>query len=147
MSQTAALVTNPSYAAELRLTPSLAAPQLRATILFCGIYDMKVVLAKDDLPGSGGLMARLTRWGTDEAIWAYTGSRDHDTAALRQMSSIDHATAASPRRSSAVATTSHSPTLSPAPGGKAGAIRGRGDDALLSGRPRTGVGPRVPIRP
>ena len=115
MSQTAALVTNPSYAAELRLTPSLAAPQLRATILFCGIYDMKVVLANDDLPGSGGLMARLTRWGTDEAIWAYTGSRDHDTAALRQMSSIDHATAASPRRSSAVATTSHSPTLSPGP--------------------------------
>ena len=35
----------------------------------------------------------------------------------------------------------------PAPGGKAGAIRGRGDDPLLSGRPRTGVGPRVPIRP
>ena len=95
-SQIAALVTNPAYAAELGLTPSLVPPQLRGAILFCGIYDMKVFLANDHLPGSGGLMARLTRWGTDEAMWAYTGSRDHDSAGLRQMSSIDHVTAAFP---------------------------------------------------
>jgi acetyl esterase/lipase len=95
-SQIAALVTNPAYAAELRLTPSLAPPQLRGAILFCGIYDMRAFLANDHLPGNGGLMARLTRWGADEAMWAYTGSRDHDSATLRQMSSIDHATAAFP---------------------------------------------------
>lgn len=94
--QIAALVTNPAYAAELRLTPSLAPPQLRGAVLFCGIYDMKVFLANDHLPGSGGLMARVARWGTDEAMWAYTGSRDRDSAALRQMSSIDHATTAFP---------------------------------------------------
>lgn len=95
-SQIAALVTNPAYAAELGLTPSLVPSQLRGAILFCGIYDMKVFLANDDLPGDGGLMARLTRWGTDEAMWAYTGSRDHDSADLRQMSSIHHVTAAFP---------------------------------------------------
>lgn len=39
-SQIAALVTKPSYAAELGLTPSLVPPQLRGAILFCGIYDM-----------------------------------------------------------------------------------------------------------
>jgi len=95
-SQIAALVTNPAFAADLKLAPSLAPSQLRGVILFCGIYDMKVFLANDHLPGSGGLMARLLRWGTDEAMWAYTGSRDHNSAALRQMSSIDHATAAFP---------------------------------------------------
>ena len=95
-SQIAALVINPAYAADLGLTPSLAPPQLRGVILFCGIYDMKVFLANDHLPGNGGLMARVTRWGTDESMWAYTGSRAHDSAALRQMSSIDHPTAAFP---------------------------------------------------
>ena len=95
-SQIATLVTNPGYATKLGLASSLAPSQLRGTILFCGIYDMAVFLAKDHLPGSGSRAAKLIRWGTDESIWAYTGSRDHDSAVLRQMSSIEHATAAFP---------------------------------------------------
>ena len=95
-SQIASLVTNPGYATELGLTSSLSPSQLRGVILFCGIYDMAVFLANDHHPGSGSRTAKLLRWGTDESIWAYTGSRDHDFAVLRQMSSIDHLTAGFP---------------------------------------------------
>lgn len=95
-SQIATLVTNPGYATELGLTSSLSPSHLRGVILFCGIYDMAVFLANDHHPGSGSRTAKLLRWGTDESIWAYTGSRDHDSAVLRQMSSIDHVTAAFP---------------------------------------------------
>lgn len=90
-SQVAALVTNPDYASALGITPSLAPAQLRGLVLTCGIYDMDVFLEKGDMI-HGGLLG----WGAGVTVWAYTGSRDHDSQALDEMSTIDHVTASYP---------------------------------------------------
>ena len=89
-SQYAALVTTPDLATELALVPSLSPAQLRGVILFCGIYDL--VAFMDDADITKGLVP----WGIRTALWAYTGSRDSDSTALEQMSTIDHATASYP---------------------------------------------------
>lgn len=90
-SQLAALVTNPAYAAELGIVPALQPDQLRGVILNCGIYDMATFLDHSTIPTT--FLADLLVWGTDTSVWAYTGSRDTDTTATRQMSTIDHVTA------------------------------------------------------
>ena len=85
-SQVAALTINPAFAAEMGITPSLAASQLRGVGLFCGIYDVDRFLAGASL--SGGLL----EWGTRTSLWAYTGSKGGDTMAAQQMSTINHVT-------------------------------------------------------
>lgn len=87
-SQMATLITSSAYAAELRLTPALRPEQLRAVVLFSGIYDMVALLENSFLNPS-----RWLGWGTSASVWAYSGSRDRDTPRLRQMSSIRHVTA------------------------------------------------------
>jgi acetyl esterase/lipase len=90
-SQVATLVTNPAYAAELGLTPSLQPAQLRGVILHCGIYDMVAFKEGGELPGDT-LATRVLGWGIRTVLWAYTDSRDPDDTLLRQMSSINHVT-------------------------------------------------------
>lgn len=89
-SQMAALITNPDFAAELGITPSLGPDQLSGLILNCGIYDMAAFT--DTTGATETFVTRLLVWGTTTSLWAYTGSRDLDTADLRQMSSINHVT-------------------------------------------------------
>jgi acetyl esterase len=90
-SQMGAIVTNPAYAADLGITPSLRPEQLRGLILCAGIYDMEVFLERGDMI-RGGILG----WGVGTTTWAYTGSRSHDSEALAEMSTIDHVTAAYP---------------------------------------------------
>ncbi|MGX5679989.1 alpha/beta hydrolase [Schumannella luteola] len=87
-SQLAVLTTNPSYASELGIEPALAAEQLRAVILNCGIYDVSGI---PNAPGVGG-------WGFRVALWAYLGEKDwSNTPGGQEMSTLDYVTADFPR--------------------------------------------------
>lgn len=94
-SQIAALVTNPAYASELGIVPSLRPDQLRGVMLNCGIYDMAAFVDEND-PPARTTMERLLVWGVGTTVWAYTGKRGGDPVAMAQMSTIDHATNAFP---------------------------------------------------
>jgi acetyl esterase/lipase len=88
-SQYAAMVTDPDYAAEMGIQPSLPRERLRGVILYCGIYDFETFFQATGLIG----------WGVRTSIWAYTGSRStsfDDNLALAEMSTINHVTAAFP---------------------------------------------------
>lgn len=86
-SQVAALTTNPALAELLDLVPALSPEQLRATVLHCGIYDLR------RLAGLHGLVA----WGFKRALWAYTGTQCwSQTFAGATMSTIDFVTDAFP---------------------------------------------------
>jgi acetyl esterase len=89
-SQYAALITNPTLASEMAIDPALEPAQLRGVILFCGIYDLVAFMDYADITKG------LVPWGIRTALWAYTGSRDSDSTALKQMSTINHATASYP---------------------------------------------------
>lgn len=88
--QLAAIITNPDYAAEVGITPSLTPDQLKGVLLNCGIYDM------------GGLanpeheVSRLLGWGDDVTVWAYSGTNDFTDPIIRQMSPMFHATSKFP---------------------------------------------------
>ncbi|SEL76443.1 alpha/beta hydrolase [Rhodococcus maanshanensis] len=86
-SQLAALVTDPGYARELDIAPALRPEQLRGVVLNCGIYEV------DKMAGGSGIVG----WGANQALWAYTGSRDfEDSTAVEQMSTMRHVTAQFP---------------------------------------------------
>lgn len=82
--QLAAIITNPDYASEVGVTPSLQAAQLKGVLLNCGIYNM------------GGLahpehqISRLLGWGDDVTVWAYSGTSDFSDPVIRQMSPMFH---------------------------------------------------------
>ena len=94
-SQIATLVTNPVYAAEVGIIPAVKPEQLRGVMLNCGIYDMATFVAEDDAP-TRSTMERLLVWGVGTTVWAYTGKRGGDPAAMAQMSTINHVTSAFP---------------------------------------------------
>lgn len=84
-SQVAAMTTNPAFASQVGVVPSLEAGQLKGVILNCGVYDL------DELAATA---TGITGWGFKTALWAYTGERDwSDTSAGAQMSTLDFATA------------------------------------------------------
>ncbi|GAA3589366.1 hypothetical protein GCM10022198_11580 [Klugiella xanthotipulae] len=86
-SQVAALTTNPGYAADLGIVPTVAAYQLRGIILDGGVYDLD---ALGDLEGAEG-------WGFATGLWAYTGTREWAQSPVgRQMSTIHAVTAGFP---------------------------------------------------
>ncbi len=85
-SQMAALATNPDYAKEVGITLSLDPSQLAGVILFCGIYKMEGL--RDAAPN----LPALIRWGDDETVWAYSGSKDKSNPLIRQMSPYYHVT-------------------------------------------------------
>lgn len=90
-SQVATLVTNPEYAARMKLTPAISPEQLRGLILHCGFYDLKKFAASAEISPVAFL-----RFGMTAMIWAYTGSKTPSAEMLDEMSAINHATAAYP---------------------------------------------------
>jgi acetyl esterase/lipase len=90
-SQLATLVTNPAYARAVGVDPKLRPDQLRGVILFCGVYDVAGV-ARHPRAVQNALLQLFTR----SVLWAYTGSRERDSAMSRQMSTIDHVTSEFP---------------------------------------------------
>jgi acetyl esterase/lipase len=97
-SQIATVITNPEYAAELGLAPSLKPEHLRAVVLFCGIYDMNAFKGHDveSVKPNDSFMSKVLQWGNDSVLWAYTGERGGDRDALREMSTINFVTGAFP---------------------------------------------------
>jgi acetyl esterase/lipase len=85
-SQLATMITNPNYATQVGVIPALDPDQLRGVILYCGIYDIDTFLNGHDVG------PRILRWGSTTAIWAYTGSKDADTVAGVQMSTLNFVT-------------------------------------------------------
>lgn len=83
--QLAAIITNPSYAAEVAITPSLQPGQLKGVLLNCGIYDMA------GLANPEHQVSRLLGWGDDVTVWAYSGTEDFSDPIIRQMSPLYHA--------------------------------------------------------
>lgn len=82
MAQVAVIITNPSYAREMGLEPSLKSRQLKAVILACGAYDLNL----PDYSGPDGEFLRTV-------LWAYSGTRDFLTdPKMRQASVIDYVT-------------------------------------------------------
>ncbi|HSX35029.1 MAG TPA: alpha/beta hydrolase [Candidatus Saccharimonadales bacterium] len=79
-SQMAALITNPQYADEVGVHMSLKPSQLAGTILFCGIYKLAGLTEADPK------MPRILRWGDDEVVRAYSGTRTKSGPLITQMS-------------------------------------------------------------
>lgn len=79
-SQMTTLTVNPKYANLLGIQPALQKSDLAATILHCGVYDLR---AMADLNG-------IVAWGFKTSLWAYTGTKDWSaTYAGATMSTID----------------------------------------------------------
>jgi acetyl esterase/lipase len=97
-SQIATAITNPEYAAELELSPALTPAQVRAVVLFCGIYDMAAFTGHDVdvVKPNDSLMGKVLQWGVESVLWAYTGERGGDADVLREMSTIDVVTGTFP---------------------------------------------------
>jgi acetyl esterase/lipase len=83
-SQTAALETNPTLAASMRIVPALPASSLRGALLFCGFYNMRT-------------FADSGSWIVRTFMWAYLGRRDWpNTPNLSQLSTTEQVTNAYP---------------------------------------------------
>lgn len=85
-SQMATIITNPSYAKLVGVTPKLQPSQLKGVILNCGIYKM------DGLVHPDPTIPKIIGWGTDVSVWAYTGTRDFSSPVIKQMSAYYHIT-------------------------------------------------------
>lgn len=86
-SQMAALTTNPDYAKQMGITPSLTPAQLKGVVLNCGIYKMEGLIQPDPA------LPKIIGWGDDVSVWAYLGTRDFTAAAkLAEMSAYYHVT-------------------------------------------------------
>ena len=84
--QLAALITNPDYAREVGIHPSLKPSQLAGTALFCGIYKVeKLVEVAPNVP-------KILSWGDDQVVWAFSGTRQKTGPLLQQMSPYYHVT-------------------------------------------------------
>jgi len=82
--QLATMITSPTYAAQLGLTPAISPHQVRGVVLNCGIYDVGGI---PDAPGIGG-------WGFRTALWAYLGTKDwSNTPGGKLMGTLDDVTA------------------------------------------------------
>ena len=83
-SQMATLITSDDYAEIMAITPAIAADQLVATVLNCGVYDLAALAELDGIAG----------WGFKSAMWAYSGTKtwaEDSTGAT--MSTVDWVTA------------------------------------------------------
>jgi len=89
-SQMAAILTNPTYAQEVGIKPSLAPSQLSGVVLYCGIYKMEGLTEPD------ATLPKIVSWGNDVTVWAYTGTRDKSSLLIRQMSAYYHVTKSFP---------------------------------------------------
>lgn len=86
-SQMATLITNPSYATDMDIKPSLTPAQLKGVVLNCGIYKMDALIHPDPT------LPKIIGWGDDVSVWAWLGTRDFTVASkLTQMSAFYHVT-------------------------------------------------------
>lgn len=85
-SQMAALITDPSYASEVNITPNLNPDQLQGLVLYCGIYKMHELTVPDPT------LPKIVGWGTDVSVWAYANTRDFSDPIIKQMSPYYHVT-------------------------------------------------------
>jgi acetyl esterase len=76
----AALITNPKYANDTGVTPSLKPAQLKGVLLNCGIYRM------EGLTQPNPTLPKIVGWGNDVAVWSFAGTRDFSSPIIRQMS-------------------------------------------------------------
>jgi acetyl esterase len=65
VAQLANAVADPAYAQTLGVQPAISRWQLRATLLYCGAYDLDLI----DLDGDWGWLLRTL-------LWAYTGEKE-----------------------------------------------------------------------
>ena len=82
-SQMATLISSTDYAEIMDITPAIAADQLVATVLNCGVYDLAALARLDGIAG----------WGFKSAMWAYSGTKtwaEDSTGAT--MSTVDWVT-------------------------------------------------------
>ncbi len=84
--QMAALITNPAYAREVGIQPTLRPEQVRGVVLNCGIYMM------DRLAHPNRRLPKIIGWGNDVTVWAYSGTRDFSDPVIREMSPYYHVT-------------------------------------------------------
>lgn len=84
--QLAGLTTNPVYAQEVGITPSLQPGQLKGVILNCGIYKMEALASPNPA------LPKIIGWGDDVTVWAYAGTHDFNNPVIRQMSPYYHVT-------------------------------------------------------
>jgi acetyl esterase len=85
-SQMGALITNPSYAKEVGISPTLKPAQLKGVVLNCGIYMMEGLTQPDPT------LPKIIGWGDDVSVWAYAGTKDFSSPVIRQMSPYYHVT-------------------------------------------------------
>lgn len=90
-SELAALITNPIYANEVKVRPTLSASQVSGVVLFCGIYKM------DGLTHPDPTLPKIVSWGSDVSVWAYSGTRDKSSPVIQQMSPYYHVNKNFPR--------------------------------------------------
>ena len=83
----AALLSNPAFAQQSNVQPTIQRKQLKGLILHCGIYDLKafVETAPDEM--------NIVEWGVYNLVQAYTGDRKQDSEFLKNISPIQHLTA------------------------------------------------------
>ena len=89
-SQMATIITNPTYAAEMNIRPSMNSTQLKGVLLNCGIYKM------DGLVHPDPTLPKIVGWGDDVSVWAYIGTRDFSSPLIKQMSAYYHVDKAFP---------------------------------------------------
>lgn len=89
-SQMAAMITNPAYAKQVGVEPTLPSSQLAGVVLFCGIYKM------EGLTEASPTLPKIVSWGSDVSVWAYLGTRDKGSPLVRQASAYYHITKAFP---------------------------------------------------
>lgn len=86
VAQMAAIITDPPYASEVGVTPTLPANKLKAMLLNCGAYD----LALPDYSGEDGQFLHTV-------LWAYSGKKDFlDDKNIQRASVVDYVTSAFP---------------------------------------------------
>lgn len=85
--QVACITTDPSYAAQLNISPLVQPNQLAGMLLFCGIYNVKAV----NMEGSFGGFFKTV-------LWAYSGGKDFMTnPAFATASVTDYVTSTFPK--------------------------------------------------
>jgi acetyl esterase/lipase len=85
-SEMAAIITNPAYAREVGVQPTLKPSQLAGVVLFCGIYKMEGLTEPDPT------LPKIVSWGDDVTVWSYLGVRDKSGPLVRQASPYYHVT-------------------------------------------------------
>lgn len=86
-SQVATVISDRGFADDVGIAPGLRPDALRGIVLYCGIYDIPHFLDVGNLP------SLPLRWGIRETIRAYTGTRNPESKAAGEMSTITHVTA------------------------------------------------------